>query len=162
MVKVCAAAPAVAELGDRLLILGTGFRPVPVKLTVCGLPEALSVNISEALRLPATDGVKVTPTVHVPLVLKLAPVQESASVLAKSPGSVPPIATVEMERLLAPVLVTVRVSALLVVLMVCGSKASARGENFTAPEEKLAIRFEALTEPMPVAKSHPVVAAKAG
>jgi len=108
IVKVCAAAPAVAELGDRLLIFGTGFRPVPVKLTVCGLPEALSVNISEALRLPAAEGVKVTSTVHVPLVLKLAPAQESA-VMAKSPGSVPPIVTEEIVRLFVPVLVTVRV-----------------------------------------------------
>jgi hypothetical protein len=41
-------------------------------------------------------------------------------------------------------------------------KLSARGEKFTKPEERLATRFEALTEPIPVAKSHPVVAVKAG
>jgi len=41
-------------------------------------------------------------------------------------------------------------------------KVSARGENLTAPEEKLDTRFEALTEPIPVAKSHPVVAVKDG
>jgi hypothetical protein len=75
MVKVWASAPAVAELGDKPLIFGTGFRPVPVKPTDCGLPEALSVNNSEALRLPTAEGVKVTSTVHVPLSFKLAPVQ---------------------------------------------------------------------------------------
>jgi hypothetical protein len=49
-----------------------------------------------------------------------------------------------------------------VVLRVCDPKASAIGENFTAPEEKLDTRFDALTEPIPVAKSHPVVAVKDG
>jgi hypothetical protein len=75
MVNTCAAEPAVAAFGDRLPIFGTGFRPVPDMPTVCGLPDALSVNISEALRLPAADGVKVTSTVHVPFAAKLAPVQ---------------------------------------------------------------------------------------
>jgi hypothetical protein len=75
---------------------------------------------------------------------------------------VPPIATEEMVRLFVPVLVTVRVWAPLVVSRTWDGKVSARGENFTWLEEKLATRFEALTVPMPVEKSHPVVAAKAG
>jgi hypothetical protein len=42
---------------------------VPVKLTVCGLPLALSVIASVALREPAADGVNVT------LMAQLAPAE---------------------------------------------------------------------------------------
>jgi hypothetical protein len=38
--------------------------PVPVRLTVWGLPVALSVNTIEAVRAPAALGVNVTLTVH--------------------------------------------------------------------------------------------------
>ena len=79
----------------------------------------LSVKISEALRLPAADGVNVTLTVQVleaPLVVSVAPEQVSA-LLAKSPEFVPPIAAFEMLRLAVPVLVTVTVWAALVVLV---------------------------------------------
>lgn len=34
--------------------------PVPVSETVCGVPEALSVIVTEAMRLPVADGVNVT------------------------------------------------------------------------------------------------------
>lgn len=36
--------------------------PVPVKLTVCGLPEALSLNVSVPALVPATVGEKTTLT----------------------------------------------------------------------------------------------------
>lgn len=38
--------------------------PVPVKLTVCGLPLALSENVNVPLTVPATVGVNVTLVVH--------------------------------------------------------------------------------------------------
>ena len=38
--------------------------PVPERLTVCGLPTALSTTVSEAERLPLADGVKVMLIVH--------------------------------------------------------------------------------------------------
>ena len=38
--------------------------PVPAKRTACGLPAALSVMLSVALREPIAEGVKVTLTVH--------------------------------------------------------------------------------------------------
>ena len=41
-----------------------GSTPEPVRLTVCGLPVALSVTETEALRLPVTSGPKVTVMVH--------------------------------------------------------------------------------------------------
>ena len=89
--------------------------PVPLKVTVCGLPLALSVKTSEALKLPVVAGVNVTLTAQVMVGATVAPVQVSA-LLAKSLGFVPPIAAVEMFRLLVPVLVTVTVWAVLVVL----------------------------------------------
>ena len=48
--------------------LATGQLPVPVRLTVCGLPLALSVMFSEVVRGPEAEGVKVT------LIVQLAPV----------------------------------------------------------------------------------------
>ena len=44
-------------MGERLT---TAAVPVPERLTVCGLPRALSVMLSEALRLPLAEGVNVT------------------------------------------------------------------------------------------------------
>ena len=94
--------------------LTTGPVPVPLKLAVCRLPLALSVKLSEALRLPVTDGVNVTLTVQVLLGVIVAPVQVSA-LLAKSLAFVPLIVTVEMVRLALPVLVSVTVCDGLVV-----------------------------------------------
>src|SRR5271157_4297696 len=91
-----------------------GLLPFPVKLTVCGLLEALSVKFSEALRLPVADGSNVTLTAQVLLGVTVAPVQVSA-LLAKSLAFVPLIVTVEMVRLPVPVLVTVSVWAVLLV-----------------------------------------------
>jgi hypothetical protein len=77
--------------------------------------KALSVKISEALRLPTADGVNVTLTVQVPLGVTVAPVQVSA-LFAKSLALVPPIVTVEMVRLAVPMLVTVSAWAALGIL----------------------------------------------
>jgi hypothetical protein len=46
--------------------------PVPARLTVCGLPAALSLTDSVPLREPLAVGVKVTLIVHVPLAAKVA------------------------------------------------------------------------------------------
>ena len=40
--------------------------PVPLNVTVCGLPGALSVKVSVPVTAPAAVGVKTTFTVHVP------------------------------------------------------------------------------------------------
>jgi hypothetical protein len=42
----------------------TGALPVPVRLTVCGLFAALSVNVSVPVKLVAEVGINVTPTVQ--------------------------------------------------------------------------------------------------
>jgi hypothetical protein len=57
--------------------IATAPVPVPERVTNCGLPAALSVTLSEALRAPVPDGVKVTLTEHVPLGATVAPVQVS-------------------------------------------------------------------------------------
>jgi hypothetical protein len=60
--------------------------PDPVKGINCGLLDALSVTLSEAVRVPAAVGVKVT------LIVQLAPaatLDPQVFVCAKSPGSVP-------------------------------------------------------------------------
>lgn len=42
-------------------------RPFPLRVTACGLPAALSVTVTEAVRVPAAVGAKVTLMVQVPL-----------------------------------------------------------------------------------------------
>src|SRR3989442_4961810 len=54
----------VTLLGTRVTA-GSGVRPWPVSETLCGLPGALSLMVSEAVRVPAADGVEVTPMVQV-------------------------------------------------------------------------------------------------
>jgi hypothetical protein len=57
--------PNARAVGERLTT-GSAI-PVPVKLTACGLPLALSVIVSDALRDPVADGVNVT------LIVQLTP-----------------------------------------------------------------------------------------
>jgi len=106
----------LSKLKPRADKLTTGAVPVPLKVTACGLLEALSVKLSEALRLPIADGVNVTLTVHVLLGVTVAPVHVSA-LLAKSAAFVPPIVTAEIVRLAVPALVTVSAWAGLLVPM---------------------------------------------
>jgi hypothetical protein len=47
--------------------LTTEAVPVPVRLTICGLPGALSLMLTAAVRLPTPEGVNVT------LIVQLAP-----------------------------------------------------------------------------------------
>ena len=122
--------PEVPGTSVVLLTVMAWHAPVPVRATACGLAGALSEKLSEALRLPMADGVKVRLTVHVSLGVTVAPVQWS--VLAKSVALVPFSATDETVRFAVPVLVSVMVCAALVVSMVCEPKV--REE-----EEKLAM-----------------------
>jgi hypothetical protein len=110
-VTVCAALAVLRSCLPELRLLGEnviGGVPVPLSATVCGLPEALSVKESEALREPAAKGPKITLTAQVALGTSVAPAQVSA-LSAKSPALVPPIPTVEMLRLAVPMLVRVTV-----------------------------------------------------
>src|SRR5438309_11885845 len=69
--------------------------PVPDNATFCGLPAALSVMLTAALRVPMAVGLKVT------LIVQLAPAANElpqAWVCAKSPALVPVIARSEERR----------------------------------------------------------------
>src|SRR5436309_1174782 len=56
--------PNARELGERVT---AEVVPVPFRLTVCGLPAALSVTLTAALLAPVVVGVNVTVRVQVPL-----------------------------------------------------------------------------------------------
>ncbi len=80
--------------------------PVPERLTVWGLPLALSAMLSEAVQLPLADGVKVT------LIVQLAPAATELPQLlvwAKSLGLVPASAMLVILMAAVPVLLTVMV-----------------------------------------------------
>src|SRR5208282_1680745 len=75
--------------------------PVPERLTAWGLPLALSVMLTEAVRLPLAVGVKVT------LIVQLAPAATELPqvlVCAKSPGLAPVIERLAMLKAALPVL----------------------------------------------------------
>ena len=77
--------PNVKLLGLIVAIGAAGAVPVPVKETVWGLPEALSVNDSVPDLAPVAVGVNVTVTVQVAFAAKVAP---QVVVRAKSPVAV--------------------------------------------------------------------------
>ena len=57
--------PANVKLDGLTLTAGAGNVPLPLKPTPCGLPTALSLTDTFALRLPADCGAKVTEIVQV-------------------------------------------------------------------------------------------------
>src|SRR5580658_10463564 len=70
IVTLCAAlvVPVFCAANVRLdgvkLNVNVGVRPVPVRVTLCGLPVALSVNVRLAVRVPTAVGLNVTDTVQ--------------------------------------------------------------------------------------------------
>ena len=80
--------------------------PVPDRLTACGLPLALSVMLTEAVRLPLAAGVNVT------LIVQLLPAATELPqvlVCAKSLALVPVSARLVMLKAALPVLLRVRI-----------------------------------------------------
>jgi len=102
--------------------------PVPERLTVCGLPLALSVMLTEAVRLPLAGGVKVTLIVQwAPAATELPHVLVSAKFLLL----VPMTARLVILKVALPVLLRVTVCALLVV-PTCWLKVRLVDERLTA------------------------------
>ena len=91
-----------------------GAVPVPVSVTLCGLPLALSVIDSEAVRLPVAVGVNVTFTVV--LLPGVTVIVGVPAVKAKSPAFAPVSAKAVIDKFAVPVLVSVIAVAALVVL----------------------------------------------
>ena len=93
-------------------MLTAGAVPVPVRLTLWGLPVALSVTVRAVLRVPLAAGVKVT------LIVQLAPAATELPqllVCAKSPGFVPVSARLVTLKAVLPEFVKVTAWAVLVV-----------------------------------------------
>jgi hypothetical protein len=89
-----------------MLAVPPALVPVPVRLTLWGLPVALSVRVTAALRVPPTPGVKVRLTVQ------LAPAatpDPQVLVWAKSPGLAPVSAMLVRVKAALPVLFRVTV-----------------------------------------------------
>lgn len=88
-------------LADRLTV---GLVPVPVKLTVCGLPIPESAILRVAVRLPAATGVKTTLTAQF---APAASVPEHVVVSEKSDELAPVIVIPVKVREVSPLFVTV-------------------------------------------------------
>ncbi len=93
-----------ARLVDERLITVALLVPVPVRLTVWGLPMALSVMVTDAVRLPLAEGVKVTLIVQLPPAASELP---QVVVSGKSPGLVPVTAALVMLKARLPLFVRV-------------------------------------------------------
>src|SRR5437899_5808623 len=119
---------------------GPPLTPVPGSVTFCGLPAALSVMLSAAVRVPLDVGLKVT------LMLQLAPAASEmpqALVCAKSPALVPVIAMLLMVKLVVPVFLSVTDLATLVVPIACVEKVRLVGDNVAVGAEVTAVFPEA-------------------
>jgi hypothetical protein len=107
-VTVCAELVVSTAWLEKVRLVGetlaTGAVPVPVKLTVWGLPLALSAMLSAAERDPLAAGVKVTLIVHLPPAATELP---HVFVCAKSPALAPFTDMLVRDRLAFPVLVRV-------------------------------------------------------
>jgi hypothetical protein len=91
--------------GDTLAVVPVPV-PVPERLTLCGLPVALSVRVTAAVRVPLAAGVKVTLIVQLPPAATLDP---HVLVWAKSLRFVPVSAMLVRVKAALPVLLSVMV-----------------------------------------------------
>ena len=88
---------------------------MPLRASDCGLPLALSVMVTLALRLPVAVGVKVTLIVQFAPAAKVLELLGQVLVCAKSPLLVPLRPMLLMVKAAVPLLVSVTVCAALVV-----------------------------------------------
>ena len=102
---------------------------VPVRATVCGLPGALSVMLTAALRVPATVGVNVTLTWQLSLGARVGP---QVLVSAKSLALAPTIPMLDSVSVAIPVFVSVAIWGELVVPTACGPKVRLTGRTVSA------------------------------
>lgn len=91
----------------RLLKLSdtTGTWPVPVRLTVCGEPVALSVTATLAVRMPDAVGLNATEKLQCAPAATVGP--QPLLVSVKSPGLVPVKAMLAIDRVVPPLFVRV-------------------------------------------------------
>jgi hypothetical protein len=101
--------PNVRLVTERLAVAAV---PVPVKLTVCGLPAALSKMLTVAVRVPAAVGVNVMLIVQLPPAATELP---QVVVSGKSPGLSPVTIKLVMPKRVLPLFVKLTVCAGLLV-----------------------------------------------
>jgi hypothetical protein len=89
--------------------VGVDCTPVPVKLIVCGLPDALSAIESVDCRLPLAFGEKVIVTKQLLFAGRITPLHPSDEI-EKSPAFVPEMLAEMLEREAFPVFVSIATS----------------------------------------------------
>ena len=137
--------------GDGLIVRsGAAAVPVPVKATLCGLPDALSVIRSEALREPVAVGLNVT------LIVQLAPaarLEPQLFVCEKFEEFVPANAMLLIVSAPVPVLVNVTGLAALVVFTIWFPNASDVGDRLTTGTRVTPVPVNAMLCGLPLALS---------
>jgi hypothetical protein len=133
-VRICAAAVEPTAVVAKVTLLGvrtacgtSGAVPVPVSVTVCGEPDALSETATVAAKLAADAGVKVTEMVQFPAAASELP--QVFAEIAKSPGLVPPSVMLVMASVALPGLESVMFCAADVVPTVVLLNATVDGDK---------------------------------
>src|SRR3989454_1070836 len=109
-VTVCTGLVVLRRWSPKARLVGAkvtaGTIPVPASDTNCGLPGAVSVRVTVAVRAPAAVGVNVRLTRQLAPATTVAPfVQVVPAAMAKSPGFKPARAMLVMLRVAVPLLV---------------------------------------------------------
>jgi hypothetical protein len=100
--------PKLSEVGLSVTA-GAETTPVPLRGTLCGLPAALSLILTLALRAPEADGEKVTPIVQLAPAASVLGDSGQVVVSAKSAAFVPVRLTLLIVNAAVPELVSVTV-----------------------------------------------------
>jgi hypothetical protein len=108
-VWVALGVPTLLVKGLVVVIPAMGSLAVPVRLTVCGLPAALSAMLTEAVRLPSAAGVNVTLNVQLPPFAATELPQVLVVSGEKSPLLAPVTEMLVMDRVTLPLFVRVTV-----------------------------------------------------
>jgi hypothetical protein len=124
---------AITPKFNALVDSVTGAVPVPLRLTFCGLFEALSVKVSEPLAAPAAVGVNETPTAQ------LAPPVTGVPQVLPEIAKGPLMPTVEMVSDVLWRLVSVTVTAALVLPTATVPKFSELADRVTGEPELLPV-----------------------
>jgi len=106
--------PKLSEVGLSVTA-GAETTPVPLRATLCGLPAALSLILTLALRTPEVDGEKVTRMVQLAPAANVLGASGQVLVSAKSAAFVPVRPMLLIVSAAVPVFVSVAVWAALVV-----------------------------------------------
>src|SRR5437870_168925 len=130
LVRVTFFAPLIVPMAcvENVKLTGESLAvvPIPLSVTFCGLPAALSLMLTAAVRVPLAVGLKVT------LIPQLAPAANELPqvwVCAKFPALVPVIAMLLMVKIAVPVFLSVTVLAVLVVPIACVEKVRLVGDK---------------------------------